>query len=98
MARGGTRTVRHSGSYAALYQPSIEGIVAFDPLPSHRPSSAGEEYGPALLNVLRVLDIPEALGCLAPRPLTLIGARDAVFDRTAEIYRLAGVAAQFARM
>jgi hypothetical protein len=37
-----------------------------------------------------VLDIPEALGLLAPRKLTLIGANDPAFDRTAEIYKLAG--------
>jgi hypothetical protein len=49
------------------------------------------------LNVLRVLDIPEAMGCLAPRRLTLLGARDAAFDRTAAIYRLAGAADRFER-
>ena len=84
-------------AYAALYQPAIEGVIAVDPPASHRPRSPGEEYGPALLNALRVLDIPEALGCLAPRQLTLIGAQDAAFDRTAEIYRLAGAADGFGR-
>jgi hypothetical protein len=84
-------------AYAALYQPVIEGVIAVDPPASHRPRSPGEEYGPALLKVLRVLDIPEALGCLAPRPLTLIGAQDAAFDRTTEIYRLAGAADRFGR-
>jgi hypothetical protein len=84
-------------AYAALYQPAIEAVIAVDPPASHRPRSPGEEYGPALLNVLRVLDIPEALGCLAPRQLTLIGAPDAAFDRTAEIYRLAGAADRFGR-
>jgi hypothetical protein len=84
-------------AYAALYQPAIEAVIAVDPPTSHRPRSPGEEYGPALLNVLRVLDIPEALGCLAPRQLTLIGAQDATFDRTAEIYSLAGAADRFGR-
>jgi hypothetical protein len=50
----------------------------------------GAAYGPPLLNVLRVLDVPEALGCLAPRRLVLIDARDAAFDRTADLSRLAG--------
>lgn len=84
-------------AYAALYQPAIEAVIAVDPPASHRPRSAGEEYGPAVLNVLRVLDIPEALGCLAPRRLTLIGAQDTAFDRTAEIYRLADAADRFGR-
>jgi len=84
-------------AYAALYQPAIEGVVVVAPPASHRPRTAGEEYGPALLNVLRVMDIPEALGCLAPRRLTLIGANDSAFDRTAAIYRLAGAANRFER-
>ncbi len=84
-------------AYAALYQPAIEAVVAVDPPASHRPRSASEEYGPPLLNVLRVMDIPEALGCLAPRQLTLIGANDPAFDRTAAIYRLAGAAGRFER-
>jgi dienelactone hydrolase len=84
-------------AYAALYQPAIEQVVAVAPPASHRPKAPGGEYGPALLDVLRVLDIPEALGCLAPRSLTLVGAADAAFDRTAEIYRLAGAADRFAR-
>ena len=54
-------------------------------------------HGPALLNVLRVLDIPDALGCLAPRRLTLIGAGDAAFDRTAALYRVAGAADRLER-
>ena len=45
-------------------------------------------------------DIPDALGLLAPDvKLTLIGknAGDKAFDRTAEIYRLAGAADKFKR-
>jgi hypothetical protein len=81
--------------YAAHQQPAIEAVVAVDPPASHRPRMAGEEYGPPLLNVLRVMDIPEAMGCLAPRQLTVIGAKDAAFDRTATIYQLAGAADRF---
>ncbi len=84
-------------AYAALYQPAIEAVVAVDPPASHRPRAAGEEYGPPLLNVLRVIDIPEAFGCLAPRRLTLLGAKDTAFDRTAAIYGLAGAADRFER-
>ncbi len=70
-------------AYAALLEPSIPEVVIVDPPTSHR-------EGPIFLNVLRVLDISEALGLLAPRRLTLINAKDKAFDRTAEIYRLAG--------
>jgi cephalosporin-C deacetylase-like acetyl esterase len=83
--------------YAALYQPAIESVVAVEPPASHRPRVTGEAYGPAFLHVARVLDIPEAMGCLAPRPLTLIGAQDAAFARTAAIYQVAGVAGRFIR-
>src|SRR5262249_16126326 len=70
-------------AYAALFEPSIKEVIVVDPPISHRD-------GPIFLNVLRVLDIPDALGLLAPRRLTLVNAKDKTFDRTAEIYRLAG--------
>lgn len=79
-------------AYAALYEPAIKEVVAVNPPASHRPTGDGAEYGPALLNVLRVFDIPEALGCLAPRRLTLITAKKEAFQRTAEIYKIAGAA------
>jgi hypothetical protein len=77
-------------AYAALFEPSIQEVVIVDPPVSHR-------KGPIFLNVLRVLDIPDALGLLAPRPLTLVNAKDKAFDRTAEIYRLAGAAEKLQR-
>jgi cephalosporin-C deacetylase-like acetyl esterase len=70
-------------AYAALFEPGIEKVVVVDPPKSHRD-------GPIFLNVLRVLDIPEALGLLAPRRLTLVNAKDRAFDRTVEIYKRAG--------
>ena len=84
-------------AYAALYEPAITEVVAVDPPLSHQPHMVGTAYGPPLLNVLRVLDVPEALGCLAPRRLVLIGARDAAFDRIATLYRLAGAADRLER-
>jgi dienelactone hydrolase len=78
------------GAYAALLEPTIKEVVIFDPPTSHK-------QGPIFVNILRVLDIPEALGLLAPRPLTLINAKDAAFDRTEEIYRLAGAADKITR-
>jgi hypothetical protein len=53
--------------------------------------------GPHFLGVMRVLDIPEALGLLAPTPLTIVGGEDPAFDRTAEIYRRAGAADKLRR-
>lgn len=96
------RVAGHGGAgivaaYAALYQPAIEAVVAVDPPASHRPRTPEEKYGPPLLNALRILDIPEALGCLAPRRLTLIGTQDAAFERTAALYRAAGKADRLER-
>jgi hypothetical protein len=77
-------------AYAALFEPAITEVVIVDPPKSHM-------EGPIFLNIMRVLDIPEALGLLAPRPLTLINAKDKAFDRTAEIYKLAGAEKNFHR-
>ncbi len=77
-------------AYAALYEPAIQGVTAVSPPATHR-------EGPHFLSVLRILDIPEALGCLAPRPLVLMNAKDPAFDRTAEVYKAAGAPDRLAR-
>jgi dienelactone hydrolase len=79
-------------AYAVLFAPAgVDEVVIHDPPASHRD-------GPHFLNVLRVLDVPEALGLLAPDiKLTLIGAKDPAFDRTAAIYKLAGAGDKFTR-
>ncbi len=81
-------------AYAALFGAGlIEEVVILDPPTSHRD-------GPHFLNVMRVLDIPDALGLLAPDiKLTLLGksAKDKVFDRTAAIYKAAGAGDKFVR-
>jgi dienelactone hydrolase len=81
-------------AYAALLAPGlVHEVVIADPPASHMD-------GPHFLNVLRVLDIPDALGLLAPDvQLTLIGSRasDQPFDRTAAIYALAGASGAFRR-
>lgn len=71
------------GAYAALAETSISEVIAVDPPASHR-------EGPYLLGVLRVLDIPDALGLLAPRHLTLTGAKDGALERTIQMYETAG--------
>ncbi|MBI2925319.1 MAG: prolyl oligopeptidase family serine peptidase [Verrucomicrobia bacterium] len=74
-------------AYAALLEPDIAGLILRKPPASHMDDSA-----PALLNVLRVCDIPEAVGMLAPRPLTLVEVPEGSFEKTAAIYRAAGAA------
>ena len=78
------------GAYAALFEPTITEVVVVNPPASHRD-------GPIFLNILRVLDIPEALGLLAPRKLILVNAHDKAFDRTVEIYKLAGAESMIER-
>jgi hypothetical protein len=70
-------------AYAALFEPRVAEIVTVDPPSSHRD-------GPIFLNVLRVLDVPDALGLLAPRPLTVHTSQENSFARTASIYSAAG--------
>ena len=61
----------------------IERIVLRDPPGSH-------VEGPALLNVLRVTDIPEAAGAFAPRSLVFVGKIPAAFEPALAIYALEG--------
>jgi hypothetical protein len=77
-------------AYAALLEPSVEEVICVEPTASHRD-------GPYFLGVLRVLDVPEALGLLAPRRLTLIGAKDKAFDRTAALFEVAGASDRLRR-
>jgi dienelactone hydrolase len=71
--------------YAALLEPEISGLILYQPPASHMDESA-----PPILNVLRVCDIPEAMGMLAPRSLTLIGPQGDAGRRAEAIYRAAG--------
>jgi cephalosporin-C deacetylase-like acetyl esterase len=74
-------------AYAALLDENIAGAVVVDPPVSHMDKDA-----PQFLNVLRVCDIPDALGLIAPRPLTLIGVKPEPFERTKAAYEAAGAA------
>jgi cephalosporin-C deacetylase-like acetyl esterase len=88
-ARGGTWNVTGRGTagvlaaYAALFDERVSEVVLVDPPSSHR-------NGPFFLNVLRVLDIPEAFGLLAPRSLTVRTSAPGMFETTAALYRLTG--------
>jgi hypothetical protein len=70
------------GAYAALWDPAIAEVVLVEPTSTHRD-------GPIFLNVLRVLDVPDAVGLLAPRRVRLVNAGEP-FDRTIDIFRAGG--------
>jgi dienelactone hydrolase len=66
----------------------IDRVALVDPPATHRD-------GPIFLNVLRVLDIPEALGLLAPHPLTIYTDKKDSFANTLAIYNAAGAKIDF---
>ena len=72
-------------AYAALLEPDITGVIAIYPTQSHMDANA-----PQFLNVLRVCDIPDVLGMLAPRPLTLQGYTGEALKKVTQIYAAAG--------
>jgi dienelactone hydrolase len=72
-------------AYAGLLEPDIAEFVLHDPPASHMDDAA-----PVLLNVLRVCDIPEAIGMLAPRRVTLEGRSPDLIANVAEMYGAAG--------
>ncbi len=49
-----------------------------------------DNSAPPLLGVLRAVDMPQAIGMLAPLPLTLIQAPTGCRQTAADVYRLAG--------
>ena len=76
------------GAYAALWEPGIAALHLTKPPLTHMDSAA-----PPFLNVLRVCDIPEVLGMLAPRPLQIRGAASTAIDKIKTIYRAAASSA-----
>lgn len=74
-------------AYAAIFSPKIQGATLVAPPATHMDKSA-----PQFLNVLRVCDVPDSLGLLAPRPLTILAADKAPFSTTSAAYQ-AGEAA-----
>jgi len=72
-------------AYAALWEPEIAGVELVQPPLSHMDDGA-----PPLLNVLRVCDVPEVLGMLAPRPLVICGVGRKELDQVAVVYAAAG--------
>jgi hypothetical protein len=63
----------------------IASVTLVGPPASHMDSSA-----PQFLNVLRVCDVPDALGLIAPHPMTIVGSDPDLFAKTSSIYASAG--------
>jgi cephalosporin-C deacetylase-like acetyl esterase len=74
-------------AYAAALDIEIAGVTVISPPKSHMDNAA-----PQFLNVLRVCDVPDALGLIAPRPLSLVGASADDFAATKAAYAAAGAA------
>lgn len=74
------------GAYAMLLEPEINGAILDRPQLSHM-----DESSPALLNVLRVCDVPDALGALAPRSLTISGLNLEAEQKVSQAYKASGV-------
>jgi dienelactone hydrolase len=72
-------------AYAAALDDAIASVTLVDPPRTHMDSAA-----PQFLNVLRVCDVPVALGLLAPRPLSIIDSDSQHFTKTTKAYSAAG--------
>ena len=72
-------------AYAAALDDSISGVTIVSPPASHMDAAA-----PQFLNVLRVCDVTDALGLIAPRPLTIVGGDASGYSKTAAAYEAAG--------
>jgi len=77
-------------AYAALWEPEIAGVILNKPPLSHM-----DVESPQFLNVLRVCDVPDVLGMLAPRALTIYGNRSDMLEKVAKIYSAAGASTSF---
>jgi dienelactone hydrolase len=78
-------------AYAALWEPEIAGALLHKPPLSHM-----DEGAPQFLNVLRVCDVPDVLGMLAPRRLTVYGCPNSALERVARAYAAAGASSKLA--
>ncbi|MBM4074631.1 MAG: hypothetical protein FJ267_03195, partial [Planctomycetes bacterium] len=74
---------------AVLDEKHIQEVTLKDPPVTHMDSSA-----PQFLNILRVCDVPDMLGLIAPRRLRIVTKHPEKFSRTMAIYKAAGAADQ----
>jgi hypothetical protein len=71
------------GLYAAAFDPRITRVILDDPPASHW-------QAPPLLNILRITDLPEAAGLVAPREIVSLTPVPEAYAYTASIYALYG--------
>ncbi len=76
--------------YAGLFDERVKQVILNDPPASHWQK-------PALLNILRVSDIPEVAGAFAPRRIVCLTDLPGSFSYTRKIYELYGRSANLAR-
>jgi len=72
-------------AYAAVLDERIARVTLIAPSATHMDSSA-----PQFLNVLRVCDVPQTLGLIAPRPLRIVSTSGHDFSATMAAYEAAG--------
>ena len=72
-------------AYAAALDDSIAGVTLIQPPATHMDSAA-----PQFLSVLRICDVPAALGLIAPRPLSIEGSPADALAATSAAYSAAG--------
>jgi dienelactone hydrolase len=77
-------------AYAAILEEQIAGVTLHSP-----PASLMEKDSPQFLSALRTCDVPDALGLLAPRQLTIRTSDPAPFRRTAAIFNASGAKEAF---
>lgn len=71
------------GAYAGILETRLTEVIIEDPPSSH-------VSGPIFPNILRVVDIPDALALLAPRSLRLGSSNPDAFSQTARAYKITG--------
>jgi hypothetical protein len=76
-------------AYAALWEEAIAGVYALAPASTHMQPGA-----PQFLNVLRVCDVPQALGMLAPKRLHLLGSASELNAEVEKYFLAAGCRSQ----
>jgi len=76
-------------AYAAVLEPDISGVIADKPPLSHM-----DDEAPQFLNVLRVCDIPDVLGMIAPRKLVVHSGSAVRLDKVRKIYSAADASAK----
>jgi len=77
----GRRQMGALGLYAAALDERITRVILDDPPESHW-------QGPALLNILRITDLPEAAALMAPREIVSLTPLPRSYDYTAAVFAL----------